>query len=191
MTTAPLPTFFASPADFRDWLAQHHASEPALLVGLRKVGSGQPSMTWPEAVDEALCFGWIDGVRRRIDDTAYQIRFTPRKPGSIWSRVNVAKVEALLAASRMQAAGLAAYAARSAERTGVYAFERSEPVALAPAELQLFAADVQAWAYFEHCPPGYRRVMLHWVVSAKQAATRARRLAQLMQACAEQRRMLK
>lgn len=191
MTTPPLPTFFASPADFRDWLAQHHASEPALLVGLRKVGSGQPSMTWPEAVDEALCFGWIDGVRRRIDDTAYQIRFTPRKPGSIWSHVNVAKVEALLAAGRMQAAGLAAYAARSADRTGVYAFERSEPAALAPAEQQLFAADVQAWAYFERCPPGYRRVMLHWVVSAKQAATRARRLAQLMQACAEQRRVLK
>jgi uncharacterized protein YdeI (YjbR/CyaY-like superfamily) len=183
------PTFFAAAADFRVWLERHHATAVELIVGFRKVGSGQASMTWPESVDEALCFGWIDGVRKRIDDASYQIRFTPRKPGSIWSRVNVDKVQALQANGRMRPAGIAAFEARSESKTGIYAFERQAPAELSEAETRRFKHSKAAWNYFESCPPGYRKVMLHWVVSAKQAPTRDRRLSQLIDACAEQRRM--
>jgi len=185
------PRFFETSADFRVWLERHHASATELLVGFRKVGSGRASMTWPESVDEALCFGWIDGVRKRIDAEAYQIRFTPRRPGSIWSLVNIAKVHKLLAEGRMHAAGVAAFEARSAEKSGVYAFERETPAELTKAEVRQFKTNPVAWRYFESTPPGYRKVILHWVVSAKQDATRERRLAQLVQACAEQRRILK
>ncbi|NYZ61863.1 YdeI/OmpD-associated family protein [Luteimonas deserti] len=181
--------FFETPLEFRAWLAEHHAVASELDVGFHKVGSGRPSMTWPESVDEALAYGWIDGVRRRIDATSYRIRFTPRRPGSIWSRVNLAKVEALIAQQRMQPAGLAAYAARKAERSGVYAFERSEPAALAPEEMRAFESDEIAWQYFAASPPGYRNVMTHWIVSAKRPDTRARRLARLIEACAAQRRL--
>ncbi len=189
MSTAP--AFFETAADFRVWLDRNHASVSALIVGFRKVGSGQPSMTWPESVDEALCFGWIDGVRRRIDDQSFQIRFTPRKPGSIWSLVNVKKVEALLAKGRMRPPGVLAYEARTEGRTGVYAFERERPAELSDAEVRLFNQNKVAWHFFESCPASYRKVMRHWVVSAKQAATRERRLSQLIAACAEQRRILK
>ncbi len=185
------PTFFASSLHFRAWLAENHASASELIVGFRKVGTGLPSMTWPESVDEALCFGWIDGVRRRIDETAYQIRFTPRKRGSIWSLVNVDKVHALHSQGRMRPAGLAAFEHRRPDKTGVYAFEREQPAELAPAELLAFKKNRPAWKYFEATAPSYRRVMMHWVVSARQPATRARRLDQLMQACAEQRRILR
>jgi uncharacterized protein YdeI (YjbR/CyaY-like superfamily) len=185
------PTFFKVASDFRAWLERDHASACELLVGFRKVGSGMRSMTWPESVDEALCFGWIDGVRKRIDDQSYQIRFTPRKPGSIWSLVNLDKVEKLLAQGRMHPAGVAAYEARTEEKTGVYAFEREKPAELTRAETRTFKQDLVAWRYFESAAPSYRKVMLHWVVSAKQPATRERRLAQLVQACAEQRRILK
>lgn len=185
------PTFFASAADFRAWLLEHHASAGELVVGFHKVGSGLPSMTWPESVDEALCFGWIDGMRKRIDDTAYQIRFTPRRKGSIWSLVNIAKVEHLTAQGRMHPAGVAAYEARTSKKTGVYAFEQEQPAALSAAEVREFRKDPLAWKYFEGSAPSYRKVMTHWVVSARQATTRARRLALLMQACAEQRRILR
>ena len=148
-------------------------------------------MTWPESVDEALCFGWIDGVRKRIDDESYQIRFTPRRNASIWSLVNVAKVEHLLVLGRMQPAGIAAYEVRSAKKTGVYAFEREQPADLGHFEAREFQKNKLAWRYFEAAAPSYKRVMLHWVVSAKQAATRERRLAQLIEACAEQRRIVK
>jgi uncharacterized protein YdeI (YjbR/CyaY-like superfamily) len=180
-------TFFESPLHFRTWLQASHASATELVVGYRKVGTGLPSMTWSESVDEALCFGWIDGVRKSIDEQAYQIRFTPRKKGSIWSLINVAKVQVLIAQGRMHPAGIAAYEARSPEKTGIYAFERKEPAQLTPAEVKKFRSNRDAWAYFESAPPGYRRVIVHWVVSAKQDATRARRLQQLMQACAEGR----
>lgn len=183
------PVFFATPADFRRWLEQHHASAPELLVGYRKLGSGLPSMTWSESVDEALCFGWIDGVRRRLDDTAYTIRFTPRRRGSIWSAVNVAKIEALSAQGRMQPAGLAAFAARDEKKTAIYAFEQERPAELSAAELRVLKKNKPAWAYFQAVPPGYRQVVTHWVVSAKKPETRARRLEQLIQACAEGRRL--
>lgn len=148
-------------------------------------------MSWPESVDEAICFGWIDGVRKRIDDRTYQIRFTPRKPGSIWSLVNIEKAQTLLSQGRMQAPGIAAFEARTEGKTGVYAFERQAPAELQEAEVVAFKQKQHAWAYFEKCPPSYRKVMLHWVTTAKQHATRERRLAQLIEACAEQRRILK
>ena len=188
---AVTPTFFDTAAAFRIWLASKHASAAELVVGFRKVGSGLPSMTWPESVDEALCFGWIDGVRKRIDDEAYQIRFTPRRNASIWSLVNVAKVEHLLAQGRMQPSGIAAYEDRSVKKTGVYAFERERPAELSDAETRGFRKNKLAWRYFEAAAPSYKRVMLHWVVSAKQTATRQRRLAQLIEACAEQGRILR
>lgn len=158
-------------------------------MGYRKVGTGLPSMTWPESVDEALCFGWIDGVRQRIDDAAYHIRFTPRRPGSIWSAVNVAKVNALIAQGRMQPAGLAAFAARSEAKTAIYAFEREQPAELAAAELKAFQRHKAAWVWFQAQAPSYQRQMLHWVVSAKRPETRARRLEQLITASTQRLRL--
>jgi uncharacterized protein YdeI (YjbR/CyaY-like superfamily) len=147
-------------------------------------------MTWPESVDEALCFGWIDGARARIDDDAYRIRFSPRRKGSIWSRVNIAKAEALIAQGRMQPSGLAAFAARTEQRSGVYSYEQGEP-RLAPEQLERFMHARAAWTYFESAPPGYRRTITRWVVSARQAATRERRLDALIEACERRTRLLK
>lgn len=186
---ASAPTYFDTAADFGAWLAQHHASATELVVGYRKVGTGLPSMTWPESVDEALCFGWIDGVRKRIDDAAYQIRFTPRRSGSIWSAVNVAKVNALIAQGRMHPAGLAAFAARSEAKTAVYAFERVQPAELDASQVKFFKSHKVAWAWFQGQAPSYQRQMLHWVVSAKQPETRARRLERLVTACAQRLRL--
>jgi len=183
------PTFFEDALRFRAWLEANHATATELIVGFRKVGTGMPSMTWSESVDEALCFGWIDGVRKRIDDVSYLIRFTPRRIGSIWSLVNVAKVEQLTAQGRMRPPGVAAYKAKSEKKTGIYAFEREHPAELSAAETKQFKKNVAAWQYFAAAAPSYRKVITHWVVSAKQAATRERRLAQLVQACAEQKRL--
>lgn len=181
--------FFPNAAAFRAWLVEHHATATELLVGYYKVGTGRPSMTWSESVDEALCFGWIDGVRRRIDDASYMIRFTPRRPTSIWSAVNLAKIEVLTAAGRMQPAGVRAFEARQESRARVYSFEQATPTTFDAAQEALFRRDAAAWAYFERAPAGYRRTVTHWVVSAKQPATRERRLTQLMQACREGRRL--
>ena len=178
------PTYFATPAKFRAWLETYHATSPELLVGFYKVGSGKPSMTWPESVDEALCFGWIDGVRRSLGAEAYTIRFTPRKPTSIWSAVNVDKIAALRKAKKMQPAGEAAYGKRTAAKTAVYAFERSEAAVLSAEHADIFAADTKAAAWFATQAPWYQRVALHWVVSAKQPVTRDRRLAELVRDCA-------
>ena len=185
------PAFFEDVLHFRAWLDQNHACAAELIVGFRKVASGRPSMTWPQSVDEALSYGWIDGVRQRIDEQSYQIRFTPRRQDSIWSLVNIGKVEVLIAQRRMRPAGIAAYEARSPKKTGVYAFEREQQAELAAEETQTFRKNAIAWKYFEFSAPSYKRVMKHWVVTAKQPATRARRLDQLIQACAEQRRILK
>lgn len=174
------PRFFVTPADFRRWLERNHGRERELLVGFFKKGSGKPSITWPESVDEAICFGWIDGVRHTIDESAYSIRFTPRKPTSIWSAVNVAKAEALTAAGRMAPAGAAAFAARTPERTGVYSFERAATAKLTADEERRFSAQQRARAFFDAQPPWYRRTAFHWVVSAKRPETRARRLDQLI-----------
>lgn len=177
------PLYFADAAAFRDWLAAHAETAPELIVGFHKLGSGTPSMNWPDSVDEALCVGWIDGVRKRVDEHRYQIRFTPRRPGSIWSAVNIAKVERLIAEGRMQPAGLAAYALRRPERSAVYAFEQAQEPELSEPELRAFQRHEAAWAFFQATPPGYRKLMLHWVSTAKRSDTRARRLAELLAAC--------
>ena len=174
------PRFFATPAAFRAWLHANHARETELTVGFHKKDSGKPSITWPESVDEALCYGWIDSVRRALDADSYTIRFTPRKPTSIWSNVNIAKVNALLQAGRMMPAGLAAWERRSPDKSGVYSFERQEAAAFDAASQRLFRRNGPAWRYFQAQPPGYRRLATHWVVSAKRADTRERRLATLI-----------
>jgi uncharacterized protein YdeI (YjbR/CyaY-like superfamily) len=174
------PHFFDSPAAFRAWLEEHHATETEVLVGFWKAATGRPSLTWSQSVDEALCYGWIDGVRRGLDDESYTIRFTPRKARSKWSLVNVRKVGELTAQGRMRPAGAAAFEARREQDTGVYSFERSEPAELDAAAEARFRAEPEAWAWFERQPPSYRRPALHWVVSAKRAETRERRLAQLI-----------
>lgn len=170
------PFFFATPDEFRRWLAENHATVTELLVGFYKKESGRPSISWPESVEEALCFGWIDGVRRSLSAEAYSIRFTPRKRGSIWSRVNIEKARRLVLAGRMQPPGLRALEARDEKKSGLYSFERKEEAKLTPRELKQFRANRKAWTFFESRPPGYRRLCLHWVVSAKRPETRERRL---------------
>jgi uncharacterized protein YdeI (YjbR/CyaY-like superfamily) len=181
------PLFFATADAFGAWLEEHHETATELVVGFHKKATGRPSLTWPESVEQALRFGWIDGVRRSLGDESYTIRFTPRKPTSNWSAVNVAKVEELKARGLMAPAGLRAYEARTPERTGVYSFERSEPAVL-PADFERrFRANSGAWEWFAGRAAGYRRTATHWVVSAKRAETRLRRLQQLIDCSAEGR----
>jgi uncharacterized protein YdeI (YjbR/CyaY-like superfamily) len=186
MTT---PVFFEDASEFRAWLAKHAHDARELLVGFHKVGTGKPCMRWSDSVDQALCYGWIDGVRKGVDDATYTIRFTPRKAGSIWSAVNIDKVARLRELGLMTPAGEAAFAQRSEDRSRVYSHERTTPAELAPEDLARFRREQAAWAYFEACPPGYRKRMLHVVTSAKKAETRAARLDRLIEACAEGRRL--
>lgn len=172
-------TFFATPALWRKWLEKNHAKEAELWVGFHKTGSGQPSITWPEAVAQALCFGWIDGLRKSIDASDYKIRFTPRKAKSIWSAVNIAKVAELTEQGLMRPAGLKAFAGRDAKRAQKYSFEQ-ESVELDAASAKAFKADAKAWVFFQAQPPSYRKAAIWWVVSAKQETTRLRRLATLI-----------
>jgi uncharacterized protein YdeI (YjbR/CyaY-like superfamily) len=173
-------TFFATPAEFRHWLEENHETASELWVGFHKTKTGKPSITWPESVDEALCFGWIDAVRKRIDDDSYMIRFTRRKPGSIWSLVNVRKVEELIRQKRMKPAGLKAFEARDEKKTGIYSFEGSALALDAAAEKEL-RAHRQAWDFYQKQAPSYRKAAEHWVMGAKKEETRAKRLAQLIE----------
>ncbi len=175
------PMFFETPAEFRDWLEEHHTDVAELLVGFHKKGSGRPSMTWPESVDQALCFGWIDGVRRGIDEHGYTIRFTPRKARSTWSRVNVKRAEELVEEGLMRPAGLAAFERRSDDRSGIYAYEQRKQAKLDPAAEKEFRADRKAWAFFSEQAPSYRRTATHWVISAKKEETRRKRLKTLIE----------
>jgi uncharacterized protein YdeI (YjbR/CyaY-like superfamily) len=173
------PTFFPTAADFRRWLATNHETAPELLVGFWKKRSGKPSIDWPQARDQALCFGWIDGVRKSLGEEAYTIRFTPRCKGSIWSKVNVERFAALKAEGLMTPAGERALE-ESTGPSGVYAYER--PLAeLSSEDEALFRENAAAWADWEKRPPGYRKVVLHWVTSAKRSETRAKRLATLIE----------
>ena len=183
------PRFFKTPKDFSDWLTANASTASQLLVGFYKVGSGHPSMTWPESVDEALCVGWIDGVRKRVDDTAYTIRFTPRKTTSIWSAVNINKVKDLRQQGRMTPAGEKAFSFRTEAKSRIYAFEQDESAELSAQELIAFKHDKAAWAYFEACPPGYKKQMLHRITTVKRAETRAARLAKLVEACKKGERL--
>ena len=181
----PEVTFFATADEWRQWLETHHDTESELVVGFWKRGSGKPCMTWSESVDQALCFGWIDAVRRRIDDESYSIRFTRRRPSSIWSNVNVEKVAALEEQGLMTDAGRAAFALRRADRTGVYSAENP----LADLDEAPLRADPAAWAWWSAQPPSYRKVVAHWVTSAKRPETRAKRLAELVADCAAGRKI--
>ena len=172
--------FFASADEFRRWLMKHHETERELWVGFHKKHTGRPTLTWPESVDEALCFGWIDGVRKSVGDEGYVIRFSPRKPRSIWSNVNIRKAQTLVENGRMQAAGHRAFAARDPKKSGIYLFEQRTNPKLAPAELKEFRANSKAWKFFQQQPPGYRRIATWYVVSAKRPETRARRLSILI-----------
>lgn len=183
-----VPRFFRSADAFRAWLDSNHDRAAELLVGFHKKESGKRSMTWPESVDEALCYGWIDGVRRSVDETSYSIRFSPRKPRSIWSNVNRGKVEKLIADGRMEPPGLAAYAKRDPSRSGIYSFEREAASFDADAERR-FRRSTAGWAFFESQPAGYRRLATHYVVSAKKPETRARRLAALIEHSAKGERI--
>lgn len=176
------PVFFKSPAQFRAWLAKNHAAKRELLVGVHKVSTGKPSLTWPQSVDEALCYGWIDGIRRRIDDDAYSIRFTPRKPTSIWSAVNTKRVAELEQQGRMTDAGRAAFARRNPKKSEIYGYENGRREMSADA-LATLRADKKAWAYYDAQAPYYKRVTSNWVAAAKRPETRARRLRLLIDCC--------
>ena len=171
--------YFKSPAEFRAWLEANGDQAQELWVGYHKKNTGQPSMTWPESVDQALCYGWIDGVRKSVDADRYAIRFTPRKPTSIWSAVNLKRVEELTRLGLMQPAGLKVFNARDQEKTNLYSFER-EAAQLSPEQKAQFQANVRAWEFFQTQPASYRKPALWWVLSAKQEATRVKRLAALI-----------
>jgi len=174
------PRFFATPGDWRKWLEENHERETELVVGFYKRDSGKPSITWPESVDGALCFGWIDGVRRSIDASSYTIRFTPRRSRSIWSKVNVRRAEELIALGLMQPAGLRAFEARQEVRSGVYSFEQEE-IRFDKKQEQEFKRNKDAWRYFQSQAPWYRRTATYWVISAKREETKARRLKTLIE----------
>ncbi|HEX7869092.1 MAG TPA: YdeI/OmpD-associated family protein [Chryseobacterium sp.] len=170
-----LPTFFPTPQDFRNWLEKNHQNGKELLVGFYKVGTKKPSITWSESVDQALCFGWIDGVRKSIDEESYSIRFTPRKPTSIWSVVNIKKIEELTKAGLMKEEGLKAFKLRKEDKSGIYSHEK-EPAQLKPDYQKQFKANKKAWEFFEKQAPSYKKVMIHWIMSAKQEKTQLSRL---------------
>jgi len=175
---------FPTPAAFRAWLKTHHATDTELLLRCFKVHAASRGITYAQALDEALCYGWIDGIRRAVDADSFSVRFTPRKPTSIWSRVNIGHVERLTKAGRMKTPGLEAYARRTEDSTGLYSFERE--LAFSPAVTRQFRTNARAWAFYQSRPPGYRRLTAHWVMSAKREETRARRLSQPIECSARQ-----
>jgi uncharacterized protein YdeI (YjbR/CyaY-like superfamily) len=185
------PRYFANPAAFRAWLQKNHARAAELHVGYFKRHTAKPSMTWPESVAEALCFGWIDGIRRSIDEERYMIRFTPRRSTSIWSAINIRMVAELDKAGKMTPAGRKAFAARKEAKSKVYSFEQQDrsAVKLAPSLLQKLKKHKAAWKQFESAPPSYRKKVIWWIMSAKAEATRDRRFQQLFDACVAQQRL--
>lgn len=174
------PRFFSRPERFRAWLEKNHATKRELWVGYYRKDAGRASITWPESVDEALCVGWIDGIRKSIDEESYMIRFTPRKPTSNWSAVNIKRVAVLTKEGRMQAAGIEAFRNRAEEKSGIYAYEQRKTAALDEEFEAQFRANDVAWKFFEAQPPSYRTTMIWWVVSAKREETRRKRLARLI-----------
>ena len=183
------PRYFRSPTEFRAWLREHHGTETELWVGFHKKGSGRPSITWSEAVDEALCYGWVDSVRKSVDAQRFTNRFTPRKPNSNWSEVNIRRVEQLIRQRRMRAPGLKVFEARQPRKAGTYSYEQRYDVKLTPAFERTFRASKEAWAWFRGQPPGYRSTALYWVMTAKKPETRERRLSTLIEDSAAGRRV--
>ena len=183
------PTFFRTPADLRKWFRKNHATATELWIGFYKVGSGKPSVTWPQAVDEALCCGWIDGIRKTIDEDSYKIRFTPRRPRSVWSAVNIKRVKVLSDEKRMLPAGRKAFEARRENRSGIYSYEQ-RPQDLPQPYLGEMKRNKAAWAFFAAQPPSYRKVMTWFILSAKREETRLQRLKKLIDVSATGKRML-
>ena len=175
------PLFFASQETFRAWLEKHHRCAQKLWVGFRKKASSKPSITWPEAVDQALCFGWIDGLRKSIDETSYAIRFTPRKPRSAWSTINIKRVRALTESGHMQPAGLKAFQHLKSEKSAIYSYEQRKSAQLEAAHEERFRGNKKAWDFFQAQAPWYRRTAAFWVIGAKKEETRARRLQKLIE----------
>jgi len=182
------PIFFETPAKFRAWLRQHHKKADDILVGFYKKGSGKKSITWPESVDEALCFGWIDGIRRNHGADAYTIRFTPRRPGSNWSAINIGKIKALTKQKRMRPAGIAAFERRTEAKSRIYSYEQKDLPSFPPDIEKKFKQNKKAWEFFLTLPPYYRKGETRWITGAKQEETRLRRLDKVMAACESGRR---
>ena len=174
------PRFFPSPSDWHAWLEEHHEEHDELWVGFHKKDSGKPSITWPEAVDGALCFGWIDGVRKSLNETSYVIRFTPRRPRSVWSAVNIKRVAALTRMGRMRPPGVQGFEKRTGNRSEIYAYEQRKGAKLGGVYETTFRANKSAWEFFRAQPRWYQRTASWWVISAKKEETRLKRLAQLI-----------
>lgn len=177
--TTPAIQFFTTPAAWREWLEKNHEKAAELWVGFYKTGSKQPSITWPESVSEALCFGWIDGIRKTIDEHSYKIRFTPRRPGSMWSAVNIKKIAELTAQGRMYPAGITVFQNRKEGNTNGYSYSQ-EKIALNDAFEKTFRKNKKAWEFFRSQAPSYQNVAIHWIMSAKQEPTRIKRLETLI-----------
>jgi uncharacterized protein YdeI (YjbR/CyaY-like superfamily) len=186
--SSPDVIFFSKPEKLRDWFQRHHSSEPEVWVGFHKKHTGTRSITWPESVDEALCFGWIDGIRKSIDADRYKIRFTPRRRGSIWSAVNIRRIEALAKEKRMHAAGLAAFSLRRENKSGIYSYEQRSEQLPDPYAARL-RRHKKAWEFFQAQPPSYRKAIAWWIVSAKKEETRDKRLLRLISESAVGRRL--
>ena len=183
------PEFFQTSADFRTWLKRNHATATELWVGFYKKNSGKPSITWPESVDQALCFGWIDGIRKRVDEISYQIRFTPRRRGSIWSATNIKRAEELVRQKQMRPTGLHALAARIENKSGIYSYEQRSTEWEQP-YAKLLKKNQAALNFFNKQPPSYRKMIGWWIVSAKKEETRMARLAKLISESAKGKRVL-
>jgi len=188
---SPSPQFFPTPSDFRAWLEAHHDKFHELFVGFHKKSSGKPSITWPESVETALSFGWIDGVRKNINETSYMIRFTPRKPTSTWSAINIKLARRLTKRGLMHLAGLKAFAARSAKKSGVYSYEQRKSAQFTPQQEKLFRANKAAWKFFRSQAPWYQRVTTYWVISAKREETKLKRLFSLIEHSQNHRTLLR
>jgi uncharacterized protein YdeI (YjbR/CyaY-like superfamily) len=182
------PKFFRTPADFRKSLEKNHAMTRELWVGFYRKSSGRPSITWQESVDEALCFGWIDGIRKRVDEISYKIRFTPRRRGSIWSAINTQRARELAKQKRMQPAGLKAFVARIGYKSGIYSYEQ-RPQELVDPYARMLKKNKVAWDFFQAQPPSYRKMMSWWIVCAKKEETRLQRIAKLIAASAKRKRL--
>jgi len=183
------PKFFRTPADFRTWLEKNHATTTELWIGFYKKDSGNPSITWAESVDQALCFGWIDGIRKRVDEISYQIRFTPRRRGSIWSATNIKRTRELTRQKQMHQMGLKAFAARIENKSGIYSYEQRSSELQEP-YAQLLKKNKAAWNFFKKQPPSYRKMIGWWIISAKQEKTRMARLEKLISESAKGKRLL-
>jgi uncharacterized protein YdeI (YjbR/CyaY-like superfamily) len=183
------PLFFTNQDDFRKWLAENHKKETELLVGFYKKESGRPTMTWSQSVDQALCFGWIDGVRKSIDKDSYCIRFTPRRPTSIWSDINIQKIEELKKEGLIQPSGIAAFKNRKASKSRIYSFETETKKLPDQFELK-FKANIIAWDFFTRQAPSYQKTIIHWIVTAKQEKTKLTRLVRTITESEKQKRIL-